>query len=217
MKHRISKTKLGANGETENLFALSRNFYSVRSSGFSLVEMIVSIALFSFVMLAVTGVLLSVVDANHKAQGLKTTINNLSLALESLTRNLRTGTAYQATGNSCGSTGSDAISFLSHSGEAITYSLGVSSNGGGAILVSNSSYALAPITAPEINMDRLCFYISGNVVNNGGGYDLLQPKVLVTIGGIVSNRTAPGARIRTTSRLDIQTLVSQRFPDVPQN
>ena len=60
--------------------------YRRTTAGFSLAELIVSIALFSFVMLATSSVLLSVVDADHKAQGLKTAIDNVSLSLESMSR-----------------------------------------------------------------------------------------------------------------------------------
>jgi hypothetical protein len=47
--------------------------------------------------------------------------------------------------------------------------------------------------------------------------DDIQPRILITLGGVVSASTAPGAKVKTRSRFDIQTLVSQRFPDVQQN
>ena len=183
------------------------------TAGFTLIEMIVSIALFSFVMLAVTTVLLSVVDANHKAQGLKSSMNNLSLALESMTRNLRTGKIYSVAGfNGCSGGGSTGIDFIDHASVATRYSLGSSGNGGGAILLTKSGNLLGPMTALEINIDRLCFYVSGQSTA-----DLFQPQVLITIGGVVSDKTAIGAKVKTRSRFDIETLVSQRFPDVLRN
>ncbi len=170
--------------------------------GFTLIEMLVSVALFSFVMLATTAVLLSVVDANHKAQGLKTSINNLSLALESMARNLRTGSGYPVNGNP--STCLSSITFSDHSNTSTTYSLSANS-----IQVSKGSSGASPMTAPEIVIDKLCFYVSGTIPG-----DNIQPRVLITVGGVVSNLTAAGAKMKTTSRFDIETLVSQRLPDV---
>jgi prepilin-type N-terminal cleavage/methylation domain-containing protein len=186
-----------------------------KNFGFTLIEMIISIALFSFVMLAVTTVLLSVVDANHKAQGIKTTINNLSLSLESMTRNLRTGKSYTADlirdRGSCDLGGVNLIGFSDQDGILIQYSLGTLSNGSGAIMLTRDGNPVGPMTAPEINIDRLCFYVKGQ-----SAIDSTQPQVLVTIGGVISSKTVPGAKLKTSSRFDIETLVSQRFPDIPQ-
>lgn len=178
------------------------------SAGFTLIEMIVSIALFSFVMLATTSVLLSVVDADHKAQGLKTTINNLSLTLESIARNLRTGTSYVLLGRStatCPSPGKTGISYIDQYGSNVVYRL----NGSSIEIGKGVLYSV--MTAPEISIDRFCFYLVGE-----NPLDSLQPKILITVGGVVSVNSAAGARARTTSRFDLQTLVSERLPDVPR-
>lgn len=172
-------------------------------------EMIVSIALFSFVMITTTSVLLSVVDADHKAQGLKTTINNVSLTLESVARNLRTGFSYSTTGflqGGCPAGGTQGVSFTNQYGSNTRYQLT-----GGTIQVAKAGGNFVSMTAPEITIDRFCFYVLG-----ASPTDALQPKILVTVGGVVNIASAPGARTKTTSRFDIQTLVSQRLPDVPR-
>lgn len=173
--------------------------------GFTLIEMLVSISIFSFVMLATTAVLLSVVDANYKAQGLKTSINNLNMTLESMARNLRTGSRYwyPASGVSiCNSNGRTGVGFIDHNGYQVQYRLT-----DGAIEVSRRSGPFSRMTAPEINISRLCFYISGNGASN------TQPRILITMGGVLNNLTAAGAKTKTTSRFDIQTFVSQRLLD----
>ena len=175
------------------------------SRGFTLVEMLVSIALFSFVMLATTSVLLSVVDANRKAQGLKSSIDNLSLALDSMSRNLRTGSGYPSGDNS--SSCLTRITFLDQYGKTVTYS-----HEGTSINVSKSSGLSGPLTAPEITVNNLCFYVDGTQVN-----DKIQPRILITARGEVSRTTAQGAKNRTRSNFDIQTFVSQRLMDVPNN
>ncbi|MES2087853.1 MAG: type II secretion system protein [Patescibacteria group bacterium] len=185
------------------------------SKGFTLIEILVSIALFGFVMLATTSTLLSLVDANHKAQSTKTAIDNLSLALESMTRNIRTGTQYNyAGGHHCSSTsggstdGYTGISLKDQKGNDLSYSWVEGSDDIKKTLNSNTF----TITSPEITIDRLCFYIAGTSATDGTGEE--QPIVSVTIGGVVNNTIAAGAKQKTVSRFDIQTLVSQRVLDI---
>lgn len=64
--------------------------------GFTLVEMIVSLAIFAIVAVVAVGALLRITDANKKSQSLKTAINNLNFALESMSREMRVGVNYAA-------------------------------------------------------------------------------------------------------------------------
>ena len=180
-------------------------------SGFTLVEMLISIALFSFVMLATASVLLTVVDANRKSQGLKSVIDNLSLTIESIGRNLRTGSDYQCGGvggRDCRTNPESILAFTNHTGQTVTYCFF-----NGAIRIGGSfcNASSDPMTAPEITIEHLNFYVDGTESTNE------QPKVLITIGGVVNSRTAPGVKAKTSSRFDIETMVSQRLPDVAQN
>ena len=65
-----------------------------RIRAFSLIELMVSVALFSIVMVISVGSLLTMIDANRKAQALKSVMNNLNFALESMVRNARVGTNF---------------------------------------------------------------------------------------------------------------------------
>ena len=60
------------------------------NKGFTLIEMIMSVAVFTVVALIAAGALLAIADANRKAQAFKSVVNNLNFALESVARNLRT-------------------------------------------------------------------------------------------------------------------------------
>ena len=62
--------------------------------GFTLVEIIISLAIFAIVALVAVGALIKVMDANRKAISLKTSINNLNFALESMSREMRMGSMY---------------------------------------------------------------------------------------------------------------------------
>jgi len=63
-------------------------------SGFSLIEMIVSLALFSVVATISVGALLVLIATNQQLQNEQSVMTNLSFALDSMTREIRTGTRY---------------------------------------------------------------------------------------------------------------------------
>jgi prepilin-type N-terminal cleavage/methylation domain-containing protein len=74
-------------------------------SGFSLVEMIVSIGIFAIVAVISLGALTKIVSANRKAQSIQNSVTNLNFALDAMSRELRVGSKYYCTsGNSFGLT-----------------------------------------------------------------------------------------------------------------
>ena len=82
-----------------SLFAIRYSRRAPRGSrGFTLIEMLVSVALFAIVMLIAGSTLLSLVYANRKAQALQSVMNNLNISLDDMVRNVRMGSNYR-----CGS------------------------------------------------------------------------------------------------------------------
>lgn len=65
--------------------------YISQKKGFTLVEMIVSLAVFMVVAVIAVGALLKITDANRKSQSLKTAINNINYTLDAMSREIRTG------------------------------------------------------------------------------------------------------------------------------
>ena len=63
-----------------------------KNSGFTLIEMLVSISLFAVVITMGVGTLLVIIDANGRAQSMQLVMTNFSFALDSMTREIRTGT-----------------------------------------------------------------------------------------------------------------------------
>lgn len=59
--------------------------------GFTLVEMLVSVAIFSIVVMIALGAILTILDANRKARTLTEVMNNLNFSMEMITRSLKTG------------------------------------------------------------------------------------------------------------------------------
>ncbi|MEK7646088.1 MAG: type II secretion system protein [Patescibacteria group bacterium] len=70
------------------------NFQLPNSSGFTLVEMIVSLGIFAVVATVSLGALVHIVSANKKAQTLQSAITNLNFALETMSREMRVGSTY---------------------------------------------------------------------------------------------------------------------------
>jgi prepilin-type N-terminal cleavage/methylation domain-containing protein len=183
--------------------------------GFSLVEMMVSVSLFAVIMLVAVGALLSLVDANRKARTLESVMNNLNISLDSMVRSARMGTfyvcnatspsvSYESAGADC-PLGEDLFSFAPYGSDASQYNeravyfiqngrIYRSLNGG-----SNS----IPITAPEISIEDLTFYVIGTQPGN-----ITQPKVVVVVKGSAGN----DAKTRTT--FYIQATAVQRALDI---
>ncbi len=67
---------------------------SLNKKGFTLVEVMVSLSIFAMVIVVAVSVLLSMMDANHKAQNIQSVMTNLSFALDSMTREIRMGSNY---------------------------------------------------------------------------------------------------------------------------
>ncbi len=184
---------------------------STASHGFTLVEMIVSLAVFALVMMIAVGALLSIVNANRKAQAQQIALNNLNFAVENMTRSIRTGTYYH-----CGSSGSlsspqdcasgsDFFAFeayggdTSNSGDQVVYRL----NSGQLQLSTDGGTTFAGVTAPEITINNLTFYTIGSTIGDGN-----QPEVLITINGFAE------ISVQASVNFNLQTTVSQRLFDI---
>ncbi|KXJ99089.1 MAG: hypothetical protein UZ19_OD1000511 [Parcubacteria bacterium OLB19] len=77
------------------------------NQGFSLIEMIVALGIFSIVVTTAVGSLIVVISNNQKLQAEQSAMTNLAFALDSMTREIRMGYAYVCAGvnNKSGTTG----------------------------------------------------------------------------------------------------------------
>lgn len=173
--------------------------------GFTLVELIVSVGVFSIVMLVAVGALLSLLAANQRAQTLKVVMNNLNLAMENMVKDIRVGTVYHCGGSpyntaaNC-SAGDSTFAFKpsggSGSGDEIVYQL---SNG--AILRSVAGNNPVAITSSDVTVERLAFKVWG------AGDDNKQPRVKIVITGVA------GVDEDTQTDFNVQTTATQRLID----
>jgi len=178
----------------------------MNNKGFSLVEILVSIAIFSVVMVTAAGALLTTIDANHKAQAIQSVMNNLNFALESMSRAIRVGDTYHCgdsgslAGNQVPSDcagGSDFFSFRrSNDNKTVYYYL----SGSQIVRAIDAAGALA-ISAPEIMIENLKFYVQGASLGSQA-----QPRVTIVIQGYA------GATEKIKTPFNLQTTLSQRMP-----
>ncbi len=75
-----------------------------KNKGFSIIEMLVALALFATVALVALTSVISLVGANDKARTTRNALDNLSFAIEDMTRNLRFGKNYY-----CRPSGSEGV------------------------------------------------------------------------------------------------------------
>lgn len=68
------------------------------NQGFTLIEMIVSLGVFAVVITMSVGSLLALIYGNQKLQGEQSIMSNISFALDSMTREIRTGYFYACAG-----------------------------------------------------------------------------------------------------------------------
>ncbi|HEY4487604.1 MAG TPA: type II secretion system protein [Candidatus Paceibacterota bacterium] len=184
------------------------------NAGFTLVEMIVAVALFAIVMVVAVAALLSLTAANRKAQAIQSVMNNLNITLDGMVRNIRMGVDYDGSGdcssnkgggpNDCTSGGS-TFEFTCNPATAVcspTQSTWTYSACGSAICKNGSE-----VTAPDVTIDDILFYVVGT--NSGDTGNTIQPKVVIVIKG-----TAGAQNVRTRSEFHIQATAVQRELDL---
>lgn len=203
---------------------------SIRNTrGFTLVEIIVAVALFALVMLVSVGALLSLTAANRKAQALQSVMNNLNIALDGMVRSIRMGTEYHCgsgaftltqncsngdppennPGGSAtfafepfGGNPSDSADQWIYSYDPATKRVYKSEDGGTHTF---------PVTAPEITVDSMRFYVVGSArgCDTASPCNPVQPKVVITMEG-----TASAASVKTRTSFNLQATAVQRVLDL---
>ena len=169
-----------------------------KNKGFTLVEMLIAVSLFIVIVTISIGAILSVFDANRRAQSSKTVVDNLNLSIEDMARTVRFGKNYRCgAGTNCSAGGINlAVDFK---GATVAYRFS-----GNALERSDDNGAsYKPITSPETVIEYLRFYVLGSGVG-----DTSQPYVVVVLRGYVGNK--PTAQ----SRFTIETIMSQRALDL---
>ncbi len=185
--------------------------HNSRTSGFTLIETMVAISIFTIVVTIGLGALLQINGAYSKSRLTRSAMDNLNFALESMTREIRIGSTYH-----CGvgvldvpadcAAPESTFTFEQFGGDSttiddqLTYALEMNGNTGR--LISNSVRdGKGYLTSPDIDIESFQFYVSGS-----GKGDNLQPSALIILRGKVTSG-------KQSSEFTIQTTVSQRMLD----
>ncbi len=145
------------------------------------------------------GSLLSMIDVNRRAQSLKVVINNVNLAVESMSREIRTGYDYNCgslAGGDCNS-GDTSLYFTSSGGENIVYRFNNDS-----IEKSIDGSAFISIVASDITVTDLTFYVLGTDAG-----DDLQPRTAMVVNAHTGTITSESVDF------GLYTTISQRKLD----
>jgi prepilin-type N-terminal cleavage/methylation domain-containing protein len=123
-------------------------------AGFTLIEMLVSLALYTIVVTIAVGSLLVLVDSNRRVQGDQSVMTTLTFAMDSMTREIRTGRSYFCSSRSNTSSGGPANIFNS-------------SNNPDAILGTSTYANCSEGNDGNLNFHGISFVEGGDSVTGG--------------------------------------------------
>ncbi len=178
------------------------NFQKDRN-GFTLLEMIISIGIFSVLVVASLGVTLGVSNAQIKAANIQSTQDNIRFSLELITKEMRTGSEYVLS-TFCSIPGQE-INFITSSGEGRLYYLsgGAIERVKGSVPFSGSDCARGiPLMADEVAVERFRFVTGGT----GAGSEDGQSRVTISMSVRSKSLKDP-----LESRMNLETTVVQRL------
>jgi type II secretory pathway pseudopilin PulG len=192
------------------------------TAGFSLVEMLVAIGIFMTIATIAISSLISIIGANKKAQLIKTTIDNVTFAVENMSKDMRMGTDYKCSINgtyvndtaAC-SAGSESASYINSSRNVVTYKFYDSGDKKGSLTrtetcvhnPSSSSCGEQDLISPDsnVNISDIKFFVLGaDNESNPVASSRTQPRVIITASGQIA---VTGS---AATSFNLQTSVSQR-------
>lgn len=179
------------------------------SKGFTLIEIMVSVAIFAIIMTTGIGALVSLTNTYRVSQDNKKVNDSLNYALENMTRELRLGQNYRA------NAGSNPGVDISLDGESDSIGFRTADNRGYVVFRLGNDGALyrenitgggfdTLTSINEVIIDELVFTVIGTDSLNGSPNNYQQPLVWIRI---------KASTVDGSSTSSIQTLVSQRVLD----
>lgn len=189
------------------------NFNKQKNRGFTLVEMLIAIGLFTLIASISLGAILNIFDANRRSRSTKTVVDNLNLSIENMVRTVRFGNNYHGFGEACDdddledpqncSVGGYGLA-VQFEGDTVVYRFCEGTND---IRWSDNAESgcedMSPITSSDTMIEDAKFYVFGATDNPS----LEQPYVIAVIRGYVGNKPT------SQSKFSIQTVMSQRILD----
>lgn len=166
--------------------------------GFTLLEMVVALGVFSGVMIIAFGIAISIQNAQFKASRIQIVQDDLRFALESMTKEMRTGKDFQ-------SPAPGEINFTrtgGHTNEIVAYCF--RSGAIWKVVGSTDCHGAGAqaVTGDDVTIEALTFYLVGDATGANDG----QPRITIAL-------KARSASPKLVSTFNIQTTVTQRLRD----
>jgi len=175
--------------------------FSDTNHGFTLVEMIVAIGIFTMVAVAAVSALASVIDANQRSRSLAQTNNNLDFTLQTMVREIRNGFSYGCDPDNPEDTTGDCseptFGFTNADRDNVSYEL--NNNSITRTVAGGSSQTLTP---PRVTVEHLRFDVVGANDNDE------QSRVVITI-------EAESGTGENSQTFNLQTTATQRLLYTP--
>ncbi len=164
--------------------------------GFTLVELIVAVGLFLAIVSIAVGGFIQSLGAQRQIAGLIAAENGISLALEQMAREIRTGYnfCHDANGNPLCS-GSNEFIFTNAAGETIAYRLSDVS------IERGVAGTFQQITGGNVVVKDMSFLLRGN--QSGDGW---PPRITVSLGVSSKERGASATVLRIETTVSARTL-----------
>lgn len=153
-----------------------------KNGGFTFIETIVAVAIFSLVVVMVVGIFISIIQAQRKGLASQKVQENARYVLEMMAREIRMSEINTAAGLQ------NSLDITAHK-----------ATGDEAILYSLSNYQIMrngqPITSDQVKINYLGFYVTKN----------LQPRVTINLQVI-----AQGGKPSEQAQMNLQTTIVSR-------
>lgn len=185
-----------------------RNDKSKLKFGFTLIEMMVALAVFMVVMTITLAAFLNIVDIQKKTEAFRKVNDNLNFSMEMMMREIREGKGYGVDSSGKIFTFISRAETLENDNTPTTVTYSLNENKFIERCVNPCSGNEQRITSEDVNITSLYFTVRGeNPYGEGDGKDYDQPRVTISISG----ESGVKKKIKTT--LDLQATVSQRKID----
>lgn len=180
------------------------------NKGFTLIELMVATSIFVIVMLASMSSLFILLNSGKSSRALRSAMDNVNFAMESITRSIRMGTNYYCASSGatvnltdltssnvqdCNS-GGTLIAFKPQDATALYKTAYQLSNG--SIQMTMNGGPWTSITSSDVTIDQLRFFVKGSSPT-----DNIQASVYIIVKGTVTTKEG-------SISFSLQTMASQR-------
>lgn len=175
--------------------------------------MVVSIGIFSVVITATIGIMLSIVNAQHKAANIQVVQDNVRFGLELMTKEMRTGRNFETLFPVCAPLDPEIheIHFDATSGrriyfyDALNLRIMRAKENITPADCDGASGKAVPLSSEDVYIDRYVLATEGTIVGPSDG----QPMITISL-----RARSKDPKVQLQSMMDVQTTVIQRARDL---